>query len=850
MIFLKWTMLFGLAGIAVPILIHLLNRSRPRPLKWGAMQFLLASLASQSRRILIEEIILLCLRCLTVALIAMAMAQPFLPSRSLIPWPLVLPAALAAAVCAGIAASLWKDARLRRIMLRAAAVLLLVAGSAMAAERWVQGRWWFSGGSGRDVALVVDGSMSMNMVVEGQTNFRRAVEEAQSVVRACRHGDAVALILAGPVPRAVIARPTADRREVLKKLEQSEFRPLGGAMAVLEAFNAAAAALAQGSNPEKAIVLITDGQKTGWDIQSELRWQFVTDSLKNFKVLPKVFCRRLPLPKTFRNATVADIAFSRTVVGTDRPVKIDVRVINSGTAPVQPTAVELTVDGQEVGRAPIMKELLPQVAEGLHFEHRFESPGRHIVRARVLSDDDLLTDNFSDAVVEVLDRMPVLIVEGTPSERFFRKASGFVGIALAPRRDPRDGAAAAAPEEPVRWLVEPTIMAPGELTAATDFAAYRVVVLANVSRLPAAVSEQLAAFVRKGGGVLVMPGNRAEPDFYNGWKTASGEVLAPAQLKERRAAAEPVHLEPRTFTHPALRLIADPEQSDAGEALVTAWWKLEANPRDTAVRVGGLMQNGDPWLVERQFGRGYIAMTAASLDRRDSNLPSLTCFVPFVHEMIYALAAPLLLSPNVKPGAELTLALKNEKAVDPEALKKAAPDVQVLLPGGGQRPATMATADGRQVIRFGETSEPGVYRMVLPATVAAAAGLPAGAAAEVPFTVLSDPEESSLALLSDADLGSVRSSTGLVAMDTLGELLTAFAGEIPGQELWKILALAALLTIISETLLARWIAVQRRLHVADSINLKQPSQDVAALRQYMEDLVARRGADMARKLTE
>ena len=90
MTFVNTAMLFGLLLIAVPILIHLLNRSRAKVLDWGAMRFLLASLTSQNRRILIEEIILLVMRCLLVALVVMAIARPFLSSRARVPWAIVL----------------------------------------------------------------------------------------------------------------------------------------------------------------------------------------------------------------------------------------------------------------------------------------------------------------------------------------------------------------------------------------------------------------------------------------------------------------------------------------------------------------------------------------------------------------------------------------------------------------------------------------------------------------------------------------------------------------------------------------------------------------------------------------
>jgi len=104
MTFLNWAMLAGLVAVAIPIIIHLLNRQRATIVDWGAMRFLLQSLTMRRRRIMLEEIILLALRCLVVALLVLAMARPFLPTRTTIPWATVLPALLVAAVLIGMRA--------------------------------------------------------------------------------------------------------------------------------------------------------------------------------------------------------------------------------------------------------------------------------------------------------------------------------------------------------------------------------------------------------------------------------------------------------------------------------------------------------------------------------------------------------------------------------------------------------------------------------------------------------------------------------------------------------------------------------------------------------------------------
>ena len=58
--FANLVMLFGLAALALPPLIHLLNRRRFDVVDWGAMQFLQVG-ETVRRRILIEELLLMAL---------------------------------------------------------------------------------------------------------------------------------------------------------------------------------------------------------------------------------------------------------------------------------------------------------------------------------------------------------------------------------------------------------------------------------------------------------------------------------------------------------------------------------------------------------------------------------------------------------------------------------------------------------------------------------------------------------------------------------------------------------------------------------------------------------------------
>ena len=69
-------MLWGLAAGGIPILIHLLHRRRFQTVQWAAMRFLLAATRKQSRRLRLEQLLLLAIRTLVVMLIAMALSRP------------------------------------------------------------------------------------------------------------------------------------------------------------------------------------------------------------------------------------------------------------------------------------------------------------------------------------------------------------------------------------------------------------------------------------------------------------------------------------------------------------------------------------------------------------------------------------------------------------------------------------------------------------------------------------------------------------------------------------------------------------------------------------------------------
>src|SRR5438445_13715699 len=70
---------FLLAGAllaSLPIIIHILNRRRYKIVHWAAMEYLLAAMKKNRRRLKFEQWLLLLTRCLVLALLGMSLARP------------------------------------------------------------------------------------------------------------------------------------------------------------------------------------------------------------------------------------------------------------------------------------------------------------------------------------------------------------------------------------------------------------------------------------------------------------------------------------------------------------------------------------------------------------------------------------------------------------------------------------------------------------------------------------------------------------------------------------------------------------------------------------------------------
>jgi len=682
--FLNLALLGGLGAVAVPIIIHLLNRRSAKIVEWGAMRFLLDSLLSRKKRIQLEEALLMAARCLLVALLALCVARPLADAGSGVPWVAVLPLFLLGVAMAAVTTVMWPEKHLRWKLLGVTGLLLGLCAAAVGAEQWFNLKRFGTAGR-KDIAIVIDGSMSMTLAGGGMTNFDAAVKEAEKIVTDAGGGTSFSLILGAPVPQAVIPQPLVNRTEVRAAL--SGLRPVNGRMAAFDALSLATISLAQGNNPQKEIIVFTDAQDVGWELDRPARWESLQDGFANLKTPPRLIVRQFPLPASVRNLAVADVRFSRQVIGTDRPVTIEVPVTNTGAESVTPAAVELAI-GDTTLTDTSLGQLLPGATETVKFTHTFAEPGGHVLTATVKVEDDLPGDNAWTSVAEVRSRLRVLIVDGSPGGPFLERAGSFAALALAPGSLLKAAVKTGQPPAPSGGtpradLIDPEVKAVTALAGVDGFSEYDAVILCDVAALAPSQARLLAGFVEGGGGLLVAPGGRASAAFYNDWQTAAGAPVLPTRLLRQMVVAMDGEVKPAlsTFNHPALRLVADAKQSDLGSLVFSRYWQLGDNAAlEPTVTIGARLATGEPLLVSRQLGQGSVLALAASLDPNGSNLPSRQAFVALLHELVYHLVDPGGQRLNRQPAYVVNVPLTRTRAATglrAEYFQRATPDVVV-----------------------------------------------------------------------------------------------------------------------------------------------------------------------------
>jgi hypothetical protein len=739
--FLNLIMLLGLAGLAIPIIVHLLHRRRFDVVDWGAMQFLQISETTR-RRLLLEEIILMALRMSLIAILVLGLAAPFAVSSFL--------------------AKIMHDR------------------------------------PSRDVVLIIDGSASMAYEHQGKTPFEAAKTWARSLLQELSTNDSVALLLARKQVVPVAGELTHDRALLREKIDQLS-TPSGSAD-VPEAIREALRILNERSkSPERDIIVLSDGQKYGWaDENSMFHWKLLAGLLEHGStVRPRLWVVNLDAdrPANPANWTLTPIRTPRPVahVHEDLTFRTDL-VLFGQTAYVPPYKIHLEVDGKEVpDRIGVpAKSSLTQGQAPLTVHHRFETPGSHLLSVIVEPDpppekrppgyarrDELAVDNRRDFALEVLPPLPVLIVDGESERPAASKRKGvtFLRDALSPAIDP-------TPEVRVQAVPvgEFDAEALGHNLPAGDSRKPRVLILADVPRLTEAQQTTVREYLDSGGGLFVAVGSQVDEKFYNesaNWLPAQLEQIMTA---ERGRPARPLE---GGLSHPILdRFRSDP--SAWGRLEFQRWWKVR--PAATATVVARLT-NDDPLLVEQTSAAGRVLLCTIPLNPSwETNVFGLPEFPVLVHEIVNYLAGVRegeygvrSANYNLRPGQPLRFRLEGESW---NALTLERPEEEPLplvidgvaqgahAPRSGAHHAQLLQAPPTTMVTYTGTDSVGVYR------------LRTEEKKTYHYTGQADVEESNLSPCTSEDWAKVQDLIAMTYLTDEDPRNSPLAAELHTEEMW------------------------------------------------------------------
>ena len=204
MAFLNPLFLLGLLATGIPLVIHLWNRRRVVTVDFSSLIFITAAHRENARRFQLRQFLILLLRMAIIALIALALARPF-----------------------------------------------LTLGLPVASVR-----------AKTDVIIVLDNSYSMAYQDINGIRLDKAKTLATDIIDTLRHGDRASLILMSDIPNPVFRQLTPDIESVIAAINDTEtsYRTTN----VQPSLELAHEILTESEQLNKEIYLISDFAQNGW----------------------------------------------------------------------------------------------------------------------------------------------------------------------------------------------------------------------------------------------------------------------------------------------------------------------------------------------------------------------------------------------------------------------------------------------------------------------------------------------------------------------------------------------------------------------------------------------------------
>ena len=592
--FLQTSFLAGLAALAVPVLIHLFFRLKTKRVELGTIRFLRLVLEENARRRKVMQWLLLALRMAFVALLVALFARPFLT-----------------------AAATGSDKEL--------------------------------------LVILIDQSATMQLKGENGRLIDQAVAEAKKLIEGAGEKTRFEVAFFDHSVRPLTGSKAGDGVKsdaVLAKLQAPT--TTFGATNFGSAFAWARDICVKAPAGMKQLHLFTDLQRSGLDwtevesLPAEVRSQLhdlgrpVVNNVAVTEIrTPRLWVRPGESP-TIRASVLHGGAFALEEVAivlevgridqanggrqppggsqAQRPVAGSVPTNRGADAPRSPgTHTEFAKLAERITKRERVK-LEPGATVTLDFELPALSEGLWQGRVSVEYDDDLPFDNQRFFAISATPAYRVLVVGSESDGAAITSETYFLNAAL--RLAEAGDSYSESPFAPT--LV--TYSTDSNLPKVSEFDA---VVLANVAGVSKADAEQLASFVRSGGGLLVFTGDRVTA---NSSSTLTDAGLTAGEIGDIKVTTDlPWRLNQWDEAHPIFEPLSDPQHGDLRRLIFAAYTKLTPS---TDATVLAQFSTGDAAVVERRVGDGKVLWVTSSCGRDWSDWCRSRLFLPTVHQML------------------------------------------------------------------------------------------------------------------------------------------------------------------------------------------------------------------------
>ena len=359
----------GAALLAIPVIIHLINRLRFRRVRFAAMEFLLSSQQRNKRRILLEQLLLLLLRMGIVTAMVLLIARLILDPGQL---------------------SIFRGAKAHHV------VLLDDSGS-------MRDRWGETTAFGEALGVVRE------LLSEGA---QRPDTQTFSL-----------LLLSRP------EQPFASQRDVdealvlemATKLDPATFHSTHQALDLVAGLRTAQKYLAEEKGAVQQLHVISDFRERDWKDQKAIA--SVMEELTSAGVTVNLV---KTVPEAHPNLAVTSLSGAVQVAAAGVPLRLKVGVSNFGDEAATEVRVSLTDDGVKLPMTVLIDRIEPQTTAYHEADVRLTTPKQHRLAAS-LDADSLSEDNTRYLAVDVTPNVSVLIVDGDPAG----EAGSYVADALA-----------------------------------------------------------------------------------------------------------------------------------------------------------------------------------------------------------------------------------------------------------------------------------------------------------------------------------------------------------------------------------------------------------------------------------